>query len=265
MHKKVVVVMSYYKREYQLKKTLLSIGKSEYNDFAVVVVDDNSEDGLVMPETDYQCDLITIGKEEKTWKDSSPAHNKGIIEALKRYKPEVVIIQNPECIHIGDVISYTAEHINNYNYTPFKCLSLDDKTTFDETIDLVSITETIKHGASKNGDLAWYNHPVYRPCNLDFACAISADNLIALNGYDERFMYGYAYGDNYWKYRIELMGLKFEVPDKPIVAHQWHFYPWYDQMVTPQLGNVNHDLYQRLITEGRMKAEHIITPDFDTI
>ncbi len=262
---KVAIVMSYFRREYQLKKTLLSIGQSKFKDFAVVVIDDCSEDGLVMPETSYQCDLLRTTKEEKVWKDSGAAHNMAIIHALKNYKPEVVIIQNPECIHIGDVITYAAEHINNSNYTPFKCLSLDEKTTFDENVNLVELTQSIRHGASKNGDLAWYNHPVYRPCNLDFCCAISADNLIALNGYDERFMYGYAYGDNYWKYRIELMGLNFEVPDEPMVAHQWHFYPWYDQMVTPQLGNVNHDLYHRLITEGRARAEHLITPDFDTI
>jgi glycosyltransferase involved in cell wall biosynthesis len=261
---KVVVVMTYYKREQQLKRTLSSIEQSKNTDFSVIIVDDCSEDGLKLPNATFKCDLITITKEEKIWKDGAPAYNRGIIEALKLH-PEVIIIQNAECIHIGDVISYSAENINNHNYIPFKCLSLDEKTTFDDSIDLVTLTHSIKHGASNNGDLAWYNHPIYRPCNLDFCCAISVQNLITLNGYDERFMYGYAYGDNYWKYRVELLKLKFIVPPEPLVAHQWHYAPWYSQMVTPELGNKNRILYEQFIKEGRKRAEHLITPDFDTL
>jgi hypothetical protein len=262
---KVVVVMSYYKREWQLKRTLLSIGQSKFKDFAVIIVDDNSDEGLILPPTSFPCELITITKEEKVWEDGAPAYNKGLYEALKK-SPEIIIVQNAECIHIGDVISYAAEHITNDNYTPFKCLALDEKTTFDDSIDLVPLTKSVNFGATAEGQLAWYNHPVYRPCNLEFCSAISAKNMIDINGYDERFMYGLAYGDNYLKYRIELLGLKFEVPDTPMVAHQWHFYPWYwERNRTPGLWPRNAELYNQLIKEGRKRAEHIITPDFDTI
>lgn len=262
---KVAIVMTYYKREQQLKRTLRSIEESKFKDFVVIVVDDASEDGMILPETEYKIDLITVKKEDKTWTNPEPAYNLGIDRALKKYNPEVIVLQNAECLHIGDIISYAAEHITNDNYIPFKCLALDEKTTFDESIDLILLTQSVTVSATAEGQLAWYNHPVYRPCNLEFCSAISSENMMTLNGYDERFAYGIAYGDNYLKYRIDLLGLNIEVPDTPMVAHQWHFYSWYWNRKTGELCAKNAALYNRLITEGRVKAEHLITKDFESI
>jgi len=261
---KVAVVMTYYKREFQLKRTLLSLEQSTCKDFVVIVVDDASEENLVLPETSYQCDLITIRKEDKTWQNPEPAYNFGILKALS-YSPEIIIIQNAECLHIGDVISYAADHITENNYIPFKCLALDETTTFDPSIDLVPLTQSIKHGESREGELAWYHHPTYRNCNLEFCAAISAKNMVFLNGYDERFMYGVSYGDNFWLHRINIMGLEIETPDSPMVAHQWHFYPWYWERMTSTRANLNAALYNSLMIEHRRKAEHLITPDFENI
>lgn len=263
--KKVCVVMTHYKRVEQLKRTLFSIERSFYKNINVIIVDDASDEPLPDLKTfSYPIDVIYITKEEKQWTNPEVAYNKGIIKALS-YSPDVIIIQNAETMHIGDVISHAIENITNENYIVYSCLSLDKSSTFDESVDVEQLANTCKHEASSEGQIAWYHHPTYRPCYLDFCAAISTSNMIKINGYDERFIYGIAYGDNYLKYRIESLGLKFETPSFPFTAHQWHYEDWYWKKRNGALYEKNHLLFSELMKDKQIKAEHIITPNFEDL
>lgn len=256
--------MTYYKRERQLLRTLNSLEKSLYKDFNIIIVDDDSSDNLQLPTTSFPIELIIISKEEKTWNNPEPAYNKGILKALT-YNPDIIILQNPECMHIGDILSYTAENITEENYIPFRCIALDKEATFNESIDILKLIDDCNHGASKEGTISWYNHPIHRNCHLDYCSAISRENMIKINGYDERFMTGMAYSDNYLVHRIKCLGLKIEAPEYPLVAHQWHYEDWYWKKRNGHLYGQNLLLLNELSTTKDYKAQHLITPNFENI
>jgi len=250
---KVAVVMSYYERQFQLTKTLESLKSSYHRNFEVVVVDDGSKEDIVHNITEYP--LTVLKTENKRWTNPEPAYNTGLYYAMK-LKPDIIIVQNAECYHVGDVISY-AERVTDETYISFGCFSLDKETTFKEH-NIIELLQKHTNRANNDGELAWYNHPHYRPCAYDFCMAITANNMKKLNGYDERFSAGWAYGDNYLLARVKMLALRIEITESPLVVHQWH----YNQPVPPdsvRLNAKNLLLYQELIKERKYRAEHIFT------
>ncbi len=242
----ISVVMTYYERQFQLTKTLLSFNNSKAK-FEVIIVDDNSKEDIILPEINYQCKVIKLTN--KSWTNPEPVYNTGISAA----KGNIIVLQNAECYHIGDVLK-TAETVTDNEYISFSCFSLSKESTFNNKLPINNI------GASKDGQDAWYNHPVYRPVFYDFCSAITTKNLIKLNGYDERFSFGCGYGDDYLLARIRILGLKIIPVQSPFVVHQWH----YDSMVPENKGALilkNKELYQQLLRENDFRAKHIITPD----
>jgi len=245
----ICVVMTYQNRSFQLERTLLSL-KTSQADFRVIVVDDNSMNEIKLPKLNYPVEIIRLT--EKQWINPEPVLNYGILKALE-YNPEIIVLQNAECYHVGDVLKY-AESVTDKNYLTFGCFSLSKESTY-------SLRMPINHiGASKDGQDAWYNHSVYRPVAYDFCAAITTKNIVKLNGYDERLSSGWGYGDNYFLERIKMLGLKIEIIDSPFVCHQWHY-----NLAVPenrdQLIEQNRVLYHELLKENNYRAEHLITPN----
>ena len=252
---RIAIVATYFQRQEQLNKTLFSIAKSSHKDFEVIIVDDCSPDDIILPEVDFS--VTAIKMKDKTWTNPEPAYNTGIIEALKG-NPDIIILQNAECYHSGDILSY-AQKINSENYISFGCYSLNKETTFsDHNISEVIQANNVR--AVDNGQNAWYNHPVHRPVGYDFCSAISADNLRKLNGYDERFSLGCAYGDDYLIERVKMLGLKIEITETPFVVHQWHYSnPYHPDHEL--LCRRNAELLKQLVPENNYRAEHLFTPN----
>lgn len=254
---KITIVATYFQRQYQLSNTLHSLSQSSHKDFEVIIVDDCSPDDISLPSLDFPVTVIKI--KDKTWTNPEPAYNTGIIEALKG-NPDIIILQNAECYHVGDVLQY-AQKINSENYISFGCYSLNKETTFAKH-DITAVIQANNIGAVDNGQNAWYNHPVFRPVGYDFCSAISADNLRKLNGYDERFSFGIAYGDNNLFDRVNKLGLKVEITSYPFVVHQWHYtnpqHPDCEKLVKR-----NSDLFAEISKVNNTKAQHIFTPDFN--
>ena len=252
---KISIVLTYFQRQFQLNKTLLSIGKSDHKDFEVIIVDDCSPDDITLPEVDFKITVLKM--QNKTWTNPEPAYNTGIIEALKG-NPDIIILQNAECYHEGDVMSY-AQKITTENYISFGCYCLDEETTFRDH-NIAEVIQLSNIGAVDSGQNAWYNHPVLRPVGYDFCSAISADNLRKLNGYDERFSLGCAYGDDYLIERVKMLGLKVEITESPFVVHQWHYFnPGHpDHEILCQR---NAELLIKLKEENNYRAKHLFTPD----
>ncbi|HBE42009.1 MAG TPA: hypothetical protein DDW27_12545 [Bacteroidales bacterium] len=252
---RISIVMTFYQRQYQLNKTLLSIAKSNHKDFEVIIVDDCSTDDIILPEVPFKVTVIKI--QDKQWTNPEPAYNTGIIEALKS-NPDIIILQNAENYHEGDVLSY-AERVNDKSYISFGCYSLGESETFSDH-DIMSVIAQNDRTAVENGQNAWYNHPVHRPIGYDFCSAITARNLRKLNGYDERFSNGYAYGDDNLLSRVKKMGLKIEITASPFVVHQWH-YSRQQLQNQEELAERNRNLFLELDKETNIRAKHIYTPD----
>ena len=146
-----------------------------------------------------------IRTENKTWVSSVIAYNIGIKHAIE-IGAEIIILQNGESYHFGDLLQYANDNLNAKNYISFASLNLSKERSSnikDETMDsLLSIKV-----ASGDDAIGWYNHSVYRPVAYDFCSAIETENLIKLNGFDERFSNHFWYMDDNFLDRVRKMGL----------------------------------------------------------
>ena len=258
----IVVVMAYYQRQKQLERTLLSFAKSSYKDFSVVIVDDASPDDIVLPPLPFE---VTIIKNKNKSVNSVPLFNQGFIEALKS-KPDVVIIHNPECYHVGDVLSRAAQ-VKDDEYLSFGCYMVDKKTS-ESDYDIFDVIESDNYVTTmdEKGDWGdrngWCNHPTIDPVAFHYCCALTAANLIKLNGFDERFAYGLSFDDDYLVRQIRNLGLKIEITTLPLVVHQWHENVQKMSRFA-EMWKVNERILYELIPLKEYRAKHLITPDLE--
>ena len=120
----VSVVTAYNNRWTLFEFTLRTILKSKHKDFELVVVDDcSSEDQRLeerLKQYDFPITLIRLEKKNKFYTNPCIPFNIG----FSYTKGDVVLIQNPECFHMGQVIQ-KASTINDNDYLVFSCYNLD--------------------------------------------------------------------------------------------------------------------------------------------
>jgi len=243
----ITIVCTYFDRQKQLNKTLESFLQYDPKEFSVVIVDDGSPEDIILPELPFKVKVLKM--KNKTWMLGDPAWNTGFAEALKD-NPDIIIIQNAECYHNGDILQY-AKRVTDKSYISFGCYSLGQ----DDEFKVVN-----NRHINYDGENAWYNHPLYWPCGYHFCSAITAKNLIKLNGFDERFSFGLGYDDDYFLHQVRCLGLKVEITSEPFVFHQWHY-----NTTRPRswggLMEMNWELFEKLKERNEYKARHLITSD----
>jgi glycosyltransferase involved in cell wall biosynthesis len=207
----ISICTSYFNRKPQFIATLDSIALSLYKDIEVIVVDDCSSPEHRLEDLDYPF-LRIIRLDEKDWVNPGMSFN----IAFKEAKGDKVIIQNPECMHIGDVISYVDTHLKRYNYLAFSCFS------WDQSHIEFSRMKGVTNMAGGQGCFGWYNHTQYCFRPYHFCTAVYKENLEKLNGFDERLKDGLCYDDDDLVDRVKLLGLQIIGVDEPCVIHQWH-------------------------------------------
>lgn len=125
---KISIIIGYYNRKKQLLYTLKTISKSLYKNIEIIIVDDCSDEPkYILKNSDFEefnmnIKLISIKKEEKTWVNPCVAYNKGINESTG----DIIILQNAEVCHIGDVLSYVKNNLNRNNWLTFNCYGLNN-------------------------------------------------------------------------------------------------------------------------------------------
>ena len=262
--RKITIVISYYNRQNQLNTTLSTIERSLHNNFGVIVVDDASIKPLIVGGYSFPVHVISIDKDEKRinkWITPATQINKGIKHALD-LESEIIILQNAEARHCGDVLMYIEENLTQNNYISMGCFSLSNKSTYDPGLEqnIKSIIEENNKCATDSEHDSWYNHPLYRGTGYDFCSAVTKENMIKLNGFDEEFSSGICYCDDDMVRRVKVLGLKIDIPTEPIVLHQWH------EGSNGSGGGVltenNKKLYTQKTKLGQFKATHIFNEDF---
>lgn len=224
MSKLVSIVMAYYNRLPQLKVTLETISlSSRKKDIEVIIVDDASDEGQradqVLNQFGLDIKYHYNKKEEKTW--TNPCHSFNI--GFKMASGKIVIIQNPECFHAGDIIAHAIKNVKD-NYLVYSCKRLQN----EEWKKMLQIPRSspafVKYTDRLKGPGRWYNHPKYNPRKYHFVSAIARKNLIEAGGFDERYADGYCFDDDEFTVRMERSpyNLIMVPPDTCFGIHQWH-------------------------------------------
>lgn len=232
---KISVVIAYHNRRRQFWNTLESIRHSKFNsDLEIVVVNDASVpehaiDDFPEKFSDLNLKLFNIKPDMKWWVNPCIPNNIAISLATG----DVVVLQNPECFHMGDVLKFVEENLRVGIYIVFGCYAIGpSRTNLINSIDFSS-DKYIKEAqailnpmsnmhVSKAPIDRWYQHPIYNPSGLNFCSAIIMEDLNDLGGFDERFAEGIAKDDIEFKLRIHRKGMKVTLLAEPFVVHQWH-------------------------------------------
>lgn len=248
---KVSIVIAYYNRRNLFIKTLESITNTQFKgSFEIVVVDDASTDSqhiIDLPKLFPKLNLkvVQIDKKNKWWVNPCIPNNIGFEIA----SGDVIIIQNPECLHVGDVIDYTAKNIVNNKYIVFGCYAIDksknsqlsringrDTESIVKTINPINNTPLGNCGSMNR----WYQHSEYSDRCYNFCTAINKEDLNDLGGFDEEYAKGISCDDVEFLVRIKKKDMNIEMVDKPFVIHQWHPYTNYSDK---KLVQQNRNLY----------------------
>lgn len=226
---KIVIVMSVWNRQILFNQTLRSIANTSINDVELVVVDDASDPSLDVP-TDFRFRIHTLRTQsaEKFWQSAAVVpFNRGMQVAIS-LQADIVVLQSPECLHIGDVLADVLRTSRKGLYLTYGCFSADKELTqrairSEVDWDWIVTNPDNKRATCSNGPNGWFNHSKYRPADLEFLAAVHRSDLLSLNGYDERFADGVACGDCDLLRRVKNLGLEVRIIDNPFVVHLWHY------------------------------------------
>jgi len=222
---KISVVMAYKDRLQQLDITLRTMSLFPHNDVEVIIVDDEGVpfELSVLQKKYASLNIKVIPMGARSSINPCVVFNRG----FQHVTGDIVVLQNPECLYLTDVLGYTRANLTDKNYLTFSCYYMKQ----DTHVQLARLTsvpdETLLSGLRQVIDIRrkqWYNHRVHRTRCLHFTSAITKKNLDTLGGFDERFAGGYCFDDEEILTRIRLMGLDVEIvpEDVGLVAHQWH-------------------------------------------
>jgi len=226
----ISVVMSYYNRLPQFLATLNSLTDFKFENLEVIVVDDGSDEEHRLEEavkswTSFQLKLARLEPENKKYCNPCVPFQIG----FRLVEGEITIIQNPECMHIGNILQYVWNNAKNNDYLTFAAFSADPELS-KKLLKTKSFNGRMKYlknlgtkSASIDGQFnAYYNHSIYRPMYYHFCSAIMTRDLLDLGGFDQRYAKGVGYDDDEFRYRIGLKGMNMKIVDEPFVVHQYH-------------------------------------------
>lgn len=246
----ISIVTTYFNRRSQFINTLKSLEISKVKDFEVIAVDDCSDEDQRIDDLEKRFGFLKthrIQKENKWYDNPCIPFNIG----FSLSSGDQIIIQNAECLHYSDILARTQENLDSNKYLSFATLSIDQSETqkINNYSKIEDFIANFRFNAIKNtaaGVTQWYNHGVHRPSAYHFCSAITRQNLIKLNGFDELYASGIGYDDDEFLYRIKLKNLKIIFENQNIAFHQHHSPFNYMKHGAVSLQEKNKSLYKNL-------------------
>lgn len=227
---KLSIVIAYFNRKDLFKRTLKSISLSKFKDFEVIAVDDcSSEEHKIedlMSEFPF-LQVVRLEKVDRWYVNPCVPFNVGFKKAVG----EIILIQNPECFHFGDILSFVNERLRENDYFSFSTYAITkaqtdamSKLNYDNIIEECKkiVLPCVESVFRQEGVPGWYNHTRHRPVAYHFCSAMFKKKLDELNGFDERFAKGVAYDDDDFIMRIRRNKMDIKIIDEISVLHQWH-------------------------------------------
>jgi len=254
-HNMISIVMSYYNRLDLLRHTLFTICNSKVKNFEIIIVDDYSDSdhdpiGLIDEFKDIKIKIFHMRnyREKGTYNNPCIPYNIGFSHSAG----DKIIIQNPECCHVGDVLNYVENNLNDNNYLSFHCYAVNK-----QDLEKIHNNEKIIYnnvGKGKPEISRWYNHKKYRPVGYHFTSAITRKNLSDLNGFDEQFSQAPNYDDDEFIYRVGLKNLIVDFVESPFVIHQYHQSGGGHGLIGKEGNRSNRPLLKRLHKEKNIRV-----------
>lgn len=238
----ISIAMAYKNRRPQLIKTLESIESQSYKDIEVIIIDDGSDEEHKVADLKSKFPFVTVVViNDNPYKNPCIVYN----TAFSLCSGEVVIIQNPECLHVGELIQSVADNIDDSKYLSYACYNVT-KDNLDRLYNSEDKKEFIlslpqSYNQSKGEAITWYNHSEYRKVDFHFTTAMTRKNLESLSGFDERFKHGMEYDDDEFRTRVIRKGLEIVNIDDPFSIHQYHT-STYGGAIVNQRYMTQHDL-----------------------
>ena len=278
---KVCIVMTYYERLNQIINTLDTIEESNYQKDLIEVIcfdDRSSKEPLILDLSKYTYKIkIIYGNFER---DESIINSVYSYNNLFKYiNSEFVIIQNSECMHIGDIIKYTVENINKNNLISFPCWSSSNEELNTELFinrhnsnNINSIienkwTELIDYPKEYRG---WYNHKLLRPQCLHFCNSLHIETFKKVGIFNTKLYNLLGFDDNDLSERIMFNeNIDITIPDHSdvFVVHQYH--GKYNKARPTELFLSCYDKYRSMnnyrINNTNYKKEKIINVNYSDI
>ena len=237
---KVSVVMTYLNRLTQIENTLTTIEESKYPKDLIEVIcfDDGSDiEPLILDTSKYSYNIKIIHSNyDKNKEIINPTYSYN--HAFKYITGEYMIIQNSECMHIGDIISYAFQRLkeNNNLFISFPCWATANEEISQKVFNNRFDSNILKNIIEKKWNLlanypsefkGWYNEKYLRPECLHFCNAFHIEtfkNHIGLFNTKLEKLLGF--DDNEFAERILFRtNLETEIPEhdfKLFTVHQYH-------------------------------------------
>jgi glycosyltransferase involved in cell wall biosynthesis len=256
---KISIVTAYYNRRDSLIRTLKVMEKSSFKDFEFIIIDDGSDWRQRIEDVAEQFSFVRLKRiepKDKTHINPCIPFNMGFSMA----RGDIIIIQNPECLHVGDVIDYVSKNSIENQYLVFSCYSLSDATTqklakafnlsmidIESAIRLAINFRPISCDSGPRFD-SWFVHPKLRKVYYNFLTALTRKDLLDLGGFDERFANGVSYDDTDFVARILKKKMDAKIIEYPFCLHQYH--------TTALQCNAENEKTNKKIYEDLLKSPH---------
>uniref|UniRef100_A0A6C0JVL8 UDP-N-acetylglucosamine 2-epimerase domain-containing protein n=1 Tax=viral metagenome TaxID=1070528 RepID=A0A6C0JVL8_9ZZZZ len=253
----ITIVMTTHDRKEQTLYTLFTISKSSFP-AKVILVDDSVNGFFTEKELTFPFEILYITIQDKTWINPCVNYNLG----FDKITTPLVIIQNAEVFHCGDIIKHVTENLNDKTYIVY---DVGGTRSLQENHEIYKFD--LDYEKIYKFQTRWYQHTVERPSDYHFLSAISLNNLKRLGGFDSAYANGACYDDEEFVYRIK-HHLRLKIhnicteKERLFGIHQWHEEA--PKSYDPKYVKINQDLFKKLETTPRKTVVTItgIRPDF---
>lgn len=257
--KKISIIMTYFERIAQLINTLNTIEETKYPKELIEVIcyDDRSVvEPCIINTSKYSYSIkIIYGEFERDESiiNSTYSYN----NAFKYINGEYLIIQNSECMHIGDIITYAIENIKRNNVISFPCWATANEDISQEIFSNRNNVTNLKTIVDTKWELlsdypnefkGWYNEKFLRPECLHFCNAMHIETFKKIGLFDRKFEKLLGFDDNNYAQRIMFNeNIDIVIPEhnyRLFVVHQFH--GKYNKSRSMSLFYNSYDIYRKI-------------------
>jgi len=255
----IYIVMTYFERWTQLKRTLDTIKESSlFSHTYIMIVDDRStNETLRVYEKEigesFRAKIFYTESEKKT--SSSVDGFNFLFRLIPR--DALVIIQNAECMHVGDVLKSIMSRVDMKPHTVIfpECWSTyddsDSQHIFDCRLNTISLQYQTKNARGCFiGVDGWYNHKTLRPIHYHFCVGMKMETLLRSGVFHLGYSCLLGFDDDHFRdqliYRTPDINVQYlDHSHEPFVVHQHHKKHYCSQLLDFETSRLYHTLFNR--------------------